>query len=198
MTPLGEAELEKTGIGRSPSSWVWLKWFHGIKRWGFQPGSKGLESKRKSWSRYLCSRRSGQDGDELHHPLHVFIADSLRHSATDTWKSSLGPVISFGTWDMEGIYVPHNDALVIQSKIANYDVMWVYVDSRSLVNIIFLKNFDQMDLKSYKLEPVETAFFSNPNYILKLSQTPKWIFNSMNLRSKSNFKSNFDFKSYFL
>ncbi|XP_073271510.1 uncharacterized protein [Primulina huaijiensis] len=45
-------------------------------------------------------------------------------------------MISFGPWDTEGIYVPHNDALVIQDKVTNYEVK-----------------------QGYKLELLETCLF---------------------------------------
>lgn len=33
-----------------------------------------------------------------------------------------GPVISFGPKDIDGVHTPHNDALVIQAKVANYEI----------------------------------------------------------------------------
>ncbi|XP_073057183.1 uncharacterized protein [Primulina eburnea] len=70
-----------------------------------------------------------------------------------------GPVISFGPRDLQGVSLPHNDALVIQAKVANYDIRRVFVDSGSSVNIIFQEALDQMNLEDYQLRPVETALF---------------------------------------
>ncbi|XP_075473380.1 uncharacterized protein LOC142504391 [Primulina tabacum] len=47
------------------------------------------------------------------------------------------PVISFGPEDLRGVSLPHNDALVIQARVANYDVLRVFVDNGSSVNVIF-------------------------------------------------------------
>lgn len=47
-----------------------------------------------------------------------------------------GPVISFGRQDLQVISLPHNDALVIHVKISNYDIMRVFIDSESSVNVI--------------------------------------------------------------
>ncbi|XP_073049537.1 uncharacterized protein [Primulina eburnea] len=69
------------------------------------------------------------------------------------------PVISFGPRDLQGVSLPHNDALVIQAKIANYDIRRVFVDSGSSVNVIFQEALDQMKLEDYQLRPVETALF---------------------------------------
>lgn len=35
----------------------------------------------------------------------------------------LGQVIGFGPGDLVGVMVPHNDAMVIQTTVANYDVV---------------------------------------------------------------------------
>ncbi|XP_075481231.1 uncharacterized protein LOC142521944 [Primulina tabacum] len=69
------------------------------------------------------------------------------------------PVISFGPEDLKGVSLPHNDALVIQACVANYDVLRVFVDNGSSVNVIFKKALVQMELHEYQLEAVETALF---------------------------------------
>ncbi|XP_073056855.1 uncharacterized protein [Primulina eburnea] len=69
------------------------------------------------------------------------------------------PVISFGPEDLQGVSLPHNDALVIQARVANYDVLRVFVDNGSSVNVIFKEALVQMDLHEYQLEAVETALF---------------------------------------
>ncbi|XP_075499718.1 uncharacterized protein LOC142538238 [Primulina tabacum] len=68
-------------------------------------------------------------------------------------------IISFGPEDLRGVNLPHNDALVIQARVANYDILRVFVDSGRSVNVIFKDVFVQMDLQGYHLEAVETAFF---------------------------------------
>ncbi|XP_073307136.1 uncharacterized protein [Primulina huaijiensis] len=68
-------------------------------------------------------------------------------------------VISFGPEDLKGVSLPHNDALVIQARVANYDIMRVFVDSGSSVNVNFKEALVQMDLQGYQLESVETTLF---------------------------------------
>ncbi|XP_073298254.1 uncharacterized protein [Primulina huaijiensis] len=68
-------------------------------------------------------------------------------------------VISFGPDDLRGVSLPHNDALVIEAGVANYDVMRVFVHSGNSVNVIFKEALVQMDLQRYQLETVETALF---------------------------------------
>ncbi|XP_073046136.1 uncharacterized protein [Primulina eburnea] len=69
------------------------------------------------------------------------------------------PVISFGPEDLRGVSLPHKDALVIQARVANYDVLRVFVDNGSSVNVIFKEALVQMDLHEYQLEAVETTLF---------------------------------------
>ncbi|XP_073017743.1 uncharacterized protein [Primulina eburnea] len=68
-------------------------------------------------------------------------------------------VISFDSDDLQGVSLPHNDALVIQARVANYDVMRVFIDSGSYMNVIFKEALVQMDLQGYQLEPVEIVLF---------------------------------------
>ncbi|XP_073033744.1 uncharacterized protein [Primulina eburnea] len=78
------------------------------------------------------------------------------------WRDE--PVISFGPEDLLGVSLPHNDALVIQARVANYDVLRVFVDNGSSVNVIFKEALVQMDLHEYQLETVETALFGFAGY----------------------------------
>ncbi|XP_073035264.1 uncharacterized protein [Primulina eburnea] len=75
-------------------------------------------------------------------------------------------VLSFGPEDLRGVNLPHNDALVIQDRVANYDILRVFVDSGSSVNVIFKDAFMQMDLQGYHLEAVETAFFGFAGHVV--------------------------------
>ncbi|XP_075521446.1 uncharacterized protein LOC142554665 [Primulina tabacum] len=68
-------------------------------------------------------------------------------------------IIIFGPEDLKGVNLPHNDVLVIQAQVANYDILRVFVDSDSSVNVIFKEAFAQMNLQGFQLETVETALF---------------------------------------
>ncbi|XP_075507412.1 uncharacterized protein LOC142544238 [Primulina tabacum] len=77
-------------------------------------------------------------------------------------------VISFGPKDLRGANLPHNDALVIQARVANYDILRVFIDSGSSVNVIFKDAFVQMDLQGFHLEVVETALFGFAGHVVYL------------------------------
>ncbi|XP_075483681.1 uncharacterized protein LOC142523836 [Primulina tabacum] len=82
------------------------------------------------------------------------------------WKWSDETVISIGPEDLKGVNLPHNDALVILARVANYDVMRVFIDSGSSVNVIFKEALIQMDLQGYHLETVETAFYGFAGHVV--------------------------------
>ncbi|XP_075483729.1 uncharacterized protein LOC142523882 [Primulina tabacum] len=75
-------------------------------------------------------------------------------------------VISFRPEDLKGVNLPHNDALVIQAWVANYDVMRDFIDSDSSVKVIFKESLIQMDLQGYHLEAVETALFGFAGHVV--------------------------------
>ncbi|XP_075475268.1 uncharacterized protein LOC142506018 [Primulina tabacum] len=76
------------------------------------------------------------------------------------------PIISFGPEDLREVSLPHNDALVIQARVANYDVLRVFVDNGSSINVIFKEALVQMDLHEYPLESVETALFGFAGHVV--------------------------------
>ncbi|XP_073061838.1 uncharacterized protein [Primulina eburnea] len=75
-------------------------------------------------------------------------------------------VICFGPKYLKGVNLPHNDALVIQARVANYDILRVFVDSVSSVNVIFKDAFMQMDLQGYHLEAMETALIGFAGHVV--------------------------------
>ncbi|XP_074562323.1 uncharacterized protein LOC141818773 [Curcuma longa] len=70
-----------------------------------------------------------------------------------------GPIIGFKPQDLEGIEVPHDDALVIHATVTNYDIARVFVDTGSSINIIFKRAFDQMQIDEANLQPMATSLF---------------------------------------
>ncbi|XP_073137918.1 uncharacterized protein [Henckelia pumila] len=64
--------------------------------------------------------------------------------ALEERRQDSGPIITFGPRDLEGVNLPHNDVLLIQARIANYDMRRVFVDSGSL---------------GYELSPIKTSLY---------------------------------------
>ena len=66
------------------------------------------------------------------------------------------PRIEFTDEDLDGVYYPHEDVLVITLRISNYDVRRVLVDNGSAVNVIFLNTLRKMDFDPRRIEPANT------------------------------------------
>ncbi|XP_073151849.1 uncharacterized protein [Henckelia pumila] len=78
------------------------------------------------------------------------------------------PTISFGLGDLKGVsHATHNDALVVRALIANYDVVRIFVDSGSSVNVLFQETINQMDFGEYKVEPVVTSLFGFTGHAIR-------------------------------
>ncbi|XP_073062003.1 uncharacterized protein [Primulina eburnea] len=76
------------------------------------------------------------------------------------------PVISFGPEDLRGVVTPHNDALVVTTTIANYDVAKIFVDNGSSVNVLFKSTLDQMKVEGFEFEPVSTPLYGFAGHVI--------------------------------
>lgn len=54
---------------------------------------------------------------------------------------------------------PHDDVLVIQATIVNYNVVRVFVDTSNSVNVLYKDTFDRMQIDQQELQPMSTALF---------------------------------------
>ncbi|XP_073152356.1 uncharacterized protein [Henckelia pumila] len=77
------------------------------------------------------------------------------------------PNISFGREDLKDVVLPHNDPLLVTLTIANYDVARIFVDTGSLVNIIFKETLDQMKLEGFELDPITTELYGFTGHALQ-------------------------------
>ncbi|XP_073153246.1 uncharacterized protein [Henckelia pumila] len=84
------------------------------------------------------------------------------------------PVITFEPGDLEGVCFPHNDAMLIKARVANYDVKRVFVDSGSSVNVIFQEAFQQIDLRGCEVNPVKTALYGFARHTV-LPRVEVWL-----------------------
>ena len=65
-------------------------------------------------------------------------------------------VITFFESDLQGVQTLHNDAVVVSSTIAKYDVKRILVDNGSSTNVLFYAVFSRMDLSKYRLREIST------------------------------------------
>ncbi|XP_077237361.1 uncharacterized protein LOC143879045 [Tasmannia lanceolata] len=68
-------------------------------------------------------------------------------------------VITFSHEDLDGLQVPHDDALVARLVIANFDIGKILVDRGSSVNVLHLGTFEEMKLCKERLGPAEYSIY---------------------------------------
>ncbi|XP_077230151.1 uncharacterized protein LOC143863356 [Tasmannia lanceolata] len=68
-------------------------------------------------------------------------------------------VITFSHEDLDGLQVPHNDALVVRLVVANFDIGKILVDTGSSVNVLHLGTFEEMKLDKERLGPAEYSIY---------------------------------------
>ncbi|XP_042387656.1 uncharacterized protein LOC121979736 [Zingiber officinale] len=81
------------------------------------------------------------------------------HTVGCSKEQASGPVISFGPADLEGLELPHDDALIIKAIITNSRVARVFMDTGSSVNILFRTAFEEMQIDATELQPVATSLY---------------------------------------
>jgi hypothetical protein len=54
---------------------------------------------------------------------------------------------------LEGVVMPHDDALVVTVTVANHAIHRILVDNRSLADILYWPAFQQMGIEQDKIKP---------------------------------------------
>ncbi|KAL0455073.1 UNVERIFIED_CONTAM: hypothetical protein Slati_0846500 [Sesamum latifolium] len=106
--------------------------------------------------------RGGPVGGDSHHARKTEIRKA--HYITikevlDVEAMEDAPLIQFGGAERSGPKNPHNDALVITSLLANYEVGRIFIDSESSADIFFREAYDQIQLGDIPLEKVNTSLY---------------------------------------
>ena len=66
--------------------------------------------------------------------------------------------IAFTNDDLRSLHLPHDDELVVFTRIANFNVQIILVNNGSSVNILFISAFDKMKIGRDKLYPSTTLW----------------------------------------
>ncbi|CAA0808933.1 Unknown protein, partial [Striga hermonthica] len=98
------------------------------------------------------------DGDSHRKRKRTYRGKGVANEVAEVQVQRSSSTLKFGDDDVQGLVVPHNDALVITAEVASYDVQRVLIDTGSSADIIFLKCLQQMEL-DVKVEPVHTALY---------------------------------------
>ena len=65
-------------------------------------------------------------------------------------------MISFTEEDARRVHHPHNNALVINLTIVDFNTRWVLVENGSLTDILYYLAFQQMRIGRERLTPADT------------------------------------------
>ncbi|CAA0810854.1 Unknown protein, partial [Striga hermonthica] len=87
-------------------------------------------------------------------------AQAVKRKREEVGITAHMPVISFKEKDVEGVVLPHNDALVITAEVAGFNVKRVFIDTGSSVDVMFYDCFSQINKElNMELKPVATALY---------------------------------------
>ncbi|XP_077241599.1 uncharacterized protein LOC143882079 [Tasmannia lanceolata] len=68
-------------------------------------------------------------------------------------------VITFSSEDLNGLQVPHDDALIVRLVVTNFDIGKILVDTGSSINVLHLRTFEEMKLGEGRLGPAEYSIY---------------------------------------
>ena len=68
------------------------------------------------------------------------------------------PVIRFSEEDVRCLHHPHDDALVVNIRVGDYNMHRVLVDNGSLADILYYPTFQQMRIDKERLVPTNAPF----------------------------------------
>ncbi|CAA0834239.1 Unknown protein, partial [Striga hermonthica] len=135
------------------------RWGEDEKRRRANDGREGQggEAPAKRGTIYMISG-GPTDGDSNNaRKGHVRAVKRKREEVGITGRMS---VISFRAEDAEGVLLPHNDALVITTEVAGFDVKRVFINTGSSVDVMFYDCFAQINKNlNLELKSVVTALY---------------------------------------
>lgn len=77
-----------------------------------------------------------------------------------------------------GLDKPHNDPLVIELLIGDYEVKHILIDTNSLVDLIFKETLNKMEIKDLKIKTVVkplTGFTSESTMTIGTIKLPLYV-----------------------
>ncbi|KAK3007626.1 hypothetical protein RJ639_014112 [Escallonia herrerae] len=84
---------------------------------------------------------------------------NLTQGPTKRTKVSTSLALEFDDADLDGVSLPHDDALVITLRIDAFQVKRILVDTGSSANIIFEDAFNQMGISSNRVKPIASSLY---------------------------------------
>ena len=67
-------------------------------------------------------------------------------------------LLTFSSSDLQGIYLPHDDPLVVTLTITNFSIKRAIMDIGSSSDILFVDAFNRLGISRDRLRPIATSF----------------------------------------
>ncbi|KAL0420482.1 UNVERIFIED_CONTAM: hypothetical protein Slati_3071100 [Sesamum latifolium] len=113
---------------------------------------------RKGVIRMIIGGPVGGDSQMARKALREAYGTAVRE-VMDVEPANNAPLIQFDQEERSGPRTSGNDALVITTLLANYEIERVFIDSGSSADILFGEAYDQMQLGDVPLEAVDTFLY---------------------------------------
>ena len=126
----------------------------------FGPKSRYIDNRPTTWDIQTIHGRFGSRGCST--------SSSKRHAREAKGQAEekiynlslpaikLSPPISFANEDLRGLHLPHDNALVVSTTIANFNIQWFLIENKSSTDILFFSAFDKIKIWKDKLHPFHT------------------------------------------
>ncbi|CAA0840482.1 Unknown protein, partial [Striga hermonthica] len=122
-----------------------------------EKGGQGGEALVKRETIYMISG-GPTDGDSNNSRKEH--ARAVKRKRDEVGITARMPVISFKAEDVEGVVLPHNDALVSTAEVPGFDMKRVFIDTGSSVDVMFYDCFSQINKElNIELKPVATTLY---------------------------------------
>ncbi|XP_077249387.1 uncharacterized protein LOC143888884 [Tasmannia lanceolata] len=76
--------------------------------------------------------------------------------------------ISFSDADLDGLILPHDDALVLTMLVANWELRKILVDNGSSADILYYHAFERMMIGDDRLKPANSDLFGFSGEVVKV------------------------------
>ncbi|XP_073270439.1 uncharacterized protein [Primulina huaijiensis] len=127
--------------------------------------------------------------NEYNHPtrgiIHMISGVLLMEISDELGKHMVGGSGHQFWADLRDVVTPHNDAVVVTTTVANYDVARIFIDNGSSVNILFKSTLDQMKVEGFEFESISTPLYRFAGHAipplgqivlpLSLGHEPRWV-----------------------
>ncbi|KAL0286919.1 UNVERIFIED_CONTAM: hypothetical protein Sangu_2715400 [Sesamum angustifolium] len=117
------------------------------------------DSPRKGVIRMIAGSLVGGDSQRARKALVLEAYETSTRGVMQVEPANDTPLIQFDQEERHELRIQGNNALVITTLLANYEIERVFIDSDSSIDILFGDAYDQMKLRGAPLEAIDTSLY---------------------------------------